>query len=97
MGSRLAGCLWALALMIGGCKATCADVCDQVVACDGLPTERVSSSECEDSCKSQTTLYEHWGDVQKQDALQTELDCLQGATCEDIAAGTCYDDTIWSF
>ena len=89
-----------LAIVIGmssGCKATCADVCDRLVDCDGLPTERMSSAECEDSCRSETALYDGWTDVQKQDALQSELDCLNEASCDDVAAGVCYDDSIWSF
>lgn len=87
----------ALLALAPGCKATCEDVCDRMVECDGLPTERMSSAECEESCKSQTTLYEGWTDIQKQDALQSELDCLDGASCEDIAAGVCYDEDIWSY
>lgn len=87
-----------LAGMFGaGCKSTCQDVCDKLVECDGLPTDRMSSAECEDSCKSQAALYDDWADVQKQDALQAELDCLGDATCDDVAAGTCYDEAIWDY
>ncbi len=81
----------------GGCKASCADVCDKLVDCDGLPTQRMSSAECEESCKQESELYDSWGDVQKQDAFQAELDCLRDETCEDIAADTCYDETTWAY
>lgn len=80
-----------------GCRSTCQDVCDKLVECDGLPTDRMSSAECEDSCKSQAALYDDWADVQKQDALQAELDCLGDATCDEVAAGTCYDEAIWDY
>ena len=94
---RLAIAAFAFTVSSAGCKATCADVCDRLVECYGLPTERMSSAECEDSCKSQSTLYDGWTDIQKQDALQAELDCLNEAACDDIAAGVCYDDAIWSY
>lgn len=87
----------ACAALASGCKATCQEVCAKLVECDGLPTERMSADECEESCKAEADLYDGWADIQKQDAFQAELDCLSGATCEDIAAGVCYDDSIWSF
>ena len=89
--------LSAIVFSAAGCKATCADVCDQIVDCDGLPTARMSSAECEESCKSQSDQYDGWADGQKQDALQDELDCLSDSTCDDIAAGVCYNEAIWNF
>lgn len=86
-----------LSTLGSGCKATCADVCDKLVDCDGLPTQRMSSAECEESCKQQSELYDDWADVQKQDAFQAELDCLRDETCEDIAADACYDETTWAY
>lgn len=87
----------ACVLAASGCKATCADVCAKVVDCDGLPTERMSADECEESCRAESELYDAWADIQKQDAFQAELDCLAASSCEDIAAGVCYDESIWGF
>ena len=84
-------------LVLAGCGATCEQVCDHIVACEELPTERMSSAECEASCREQKDLYDRWADIQKQDALQAELDCLRDAPCEDIAVGVCYDPAIWSY
>lgn len=80
-----------------GCHATCANVCEKLVECDGLPTQRMPNEECAEACVDQEELYDRWADVQKQDALTAQLDCLRDSTCEDIAQGVCYDEYIWSW
>ena len=89
--------LIALACGLTGCDASCADVCAHVVECDGLPTQRMSTDECEEACRSEQDLYDGWADIQKFDAFQAELDCLNASTCDAIGAGVCYDESIWSF
>jgi len=89
--------LIAVACGLTGCSATCTDVCARVVECEGLPTQRMSTDECEEACRSEQDLYDGWADIQKLDAFQAELDCLNASSCDDIGAGVCYDDSIWSF
>jgi hypothetical protein len=80
-----------------GCTPTCGDVCDHVVACENEGTERMSSVECEEQCLQQKALYADWSDGVKRDAFEDELSCLNGASCDDIAEGVCYDPVVWSY
>lgn len=90
--------LCAVALTSAGCTPTCARVCTRLVDdCGDLGTERMTAYECEESCTEQQKLYDRWADTQKQDALDEELSCLIDATCDDIAAGTCYNEELWAY
>ncbi|MSQ01356.1 MAG: hypothetical protein EXR71_05600 [Myxococcales bacterium] len=86
-----------LLLIVFGCTPTCEEVCDKLVACEMGGTERMSPAECQESCVSQQTLYDDWTDVQKRDAFDAELTCLNISECADIDAGVCYDAEVWSF
>lgn len=82
---------------LGGCTPTCEQVCDKLIGCDGLHTERMSSAECEESCKAQQDLYGEWTDEELRDAFDAELECLHEAECADIADDVCYDERVWSY
>jgi hypothetical protein len=86
-----------LLLFLLGCKPTCEQVCDKLVACDDPGTERMGSAECQETCTRQEELLDHWNDVQKQDAFDAELSCLYDSTCDDVQDGVCYDTDVWSF
>lgn len=95
---RTLAALGAVLLGAAGCTPTCDRVCTRIVEdCGDLGTERMSAYECEESCLNQQKLYERWADTQKQAALDDELTCLVDATCDEIAAGTCYNEDIWGF
>lgn len=80
------------------CKPTCKQVCDKLVECENPGTERMPSAECEDSCRTQSSLYEdEWTDVSLREAFDAELACIDDAECEDIAAGVCYSEEVWSY
>jgi hypothetical protein len=72
-------------------------VCDKVVECDDLGTERMPPEECKESCLQQKALYATWTDTQLRDAFDDELSCIDDSSCDDIAAGVCYDEDLWSF
>lgn len=86
--------LFALA---AGCTPSCADVCDKLVTCELSGAERLSPSECEESCNQQEALYDEWTDSQKRTAFDAELSCLYSSECADVEAGACYDAEVWSF
>lgn len=87
-----------LSLILAGCTPTCDQVCTHLVEeCGDLGTERSTAAECEEQCISQKNLLIKWRDTQKQDAFYAELECLESSSCDEIAAGACYDEDIWSF
>ncbi|MBN2798911.1 MAG: hypothetical protein JXX28_07155 [Deltaproteobacteria bacterium] len=85
-----------LALLLAGCEPTCETVCTDVLACD-LDSDRVSHEECETSCVRQQQLYEDWEDDAKRELFAEHKTCLHQASCEEIAAGQCYDETLFLF
>lgn len=93
--------LWFVAAVVvssfvAGCEPTCAQSCRKVIACD-LESERVVQDECEASCVFQERDYERWEDEVKQDALSDHKRCLARESCDDIAAGVCYDPEIFLY
>ena len=50
-----------------------------------------------ESCETQQSLYEAWGDQEKQEAFAEERACIRASSCDEIAEGVCYDDEIWVF
>ena len=58
----------------------------------------MTEAECEETCKLQHSLYhDEWEDVQKEDAFDAQLSCITGSTCEELEAGACYDEAVWSY
>ena len=86
-----------LILIILGCTPTCEDVCDKLVACENEGTERMSSDECQESCRAQEELYALWTDQQKRDAFDAELSCLYASECGEVEQGVCYVGEVWGF
>lgn len=84
-------------LLAPGCTPSCEDVCQKLVACGNEGTERMSETECKESCQQQERLYEEWEDEQLRDAFDAELKCLDDSTCEELADGVCYDEDLWSY
>ena len=68
-----------------------------MVDCENDGTERMTSTECTESCETQKNLYDVWTDTQLRDAFDDELSCLYTSKCDDIADGVCYDAEIWEF
>lgn len=85
-----------LMLMLGSCqyfedRAACNDACDELFSASGcdVPTEEAGVGEgtatfaCTQTCADET--------VEKREAF---LDCVDGATCEEILDGTCDFDEL---
>lgn len=83
-------------ILIGtGCSPTCQRTCTKLVTCDEVESDRVAVDECEESCVLQEALYQEWDDTQLQDAFVDYKRCVTGSTCEEVAAGECYDEDLW--
>lgn len=80
-----------------GCTPSCQDVCRKLVECEDLQTSRMSALECQEQCTLQDNRYSSWDDTVKRDAFDDELTCLYDASCEEVAAGACYDEEVYSF
>lgn len=79
---------------LSGCTPTCDQVCRKVLFDCDLNTERVALLTCTDSCDRQRTLYEDlWVDdpTGLADAFDDHRRCLMRESCDDIAAGVCYE------
>lgn len=86
-----------IVLALAGCEPTCEDVCEKLVDCENAGTERMSAEECKESCQDQETLYDRWTDTQLRDAFVAEKQCIDASTCDELAAGVCYDEDLWSY
>ncbi len=83
--------------LLAACTPTGEEGGDHLVTCEGAVPEGLTSAECEESCVAQRDLYQSWDDTSLQDGFDAELTCLAEATCDDLAAGTCYDAHVWSY
>jgi hypothetical protein len=80
-----------------GCRPTCDQVCRHLLECGNLDTPRMTVDECSETCHEQQDLLQQWSDTELRASFDDEMECLGGATCDDIAAGTCYDPDLWSY
>lgn len=79
-----------------GCTPRCQETCTKVLDC-GLGSTRVAYDECVISCQRENDLYTRWEDEAKEQAWKEHKQCLGSATCDEIAAGVCYDDDLFAF
>ena len=92
----------AAALMVAslgsGCVPRCRTVCDKLLECDEVSTDRVAHSECEDSCQRQSTIFAGWKNEDRlKEASDEQRRCIARSTCDEIADGACYDERLFQF
>ena len=97
LSGRTLGGLLALCTTLAACHTTCKNACDILLECDEVESSRVNPSECEVSCSREMALYDQWENQALLDALQDELDCIGDLSCEEIAAGACYDEQLYLY
>ena len=85
------------AAVLAGCHPTCAATCEVLLACDEVETSRVSADECEEMCVREQNLYEDWEDTQALQAAYDARSCIASSSCEEIADGACYDESIYLY
>jgi hypothetical protein len=89
---------WSLAGILGGCAPRCEATCRKLLDCgDALDSQRVALALCEDNCTREDALYESWGDESKEEAFEQERRCVRRSSCEEIAAGACFDPALFPF
>ena len=81
-----------------GCESTCEQACRHLVRdCDAGP-EGYGVDQCAGECQVQMELLVE--DSAESDAYQEQLNCIDGATCEELTDtedpeyGACYDPTV---
>ncbi len=84
-------------LLLSGCTPTCEEVCVRLVDECGSGTELINTDECQESCQDQRDLYQKWDDGGLRDDFDASLECYRDSSCEDISAGACYNQDIWTF
>jgi hypothetical protein len=84
------------AAALAACEPACDVSCRKVRRCEITPTP-LTLEECEASCVFQEQRYEDAGDTASADAFADHKRCLQRSSCEEIAAGACYDADVFTF
>jgi hypothetical protein len=87
----------ALALLVlGGCAPPCEQTCRKLLGCD-LESPRTAQDACKVSCETEQHLYDAWDDNDKKAAFDDERRCIASSSCEELKAGACYDEDLWSY
>ncbi len=80
-----------------GCAPSCGQTCKKVLDCE-LDSPRTTTLECRDDCERQRSLYEDWWkDEEKVEQFEEHRRCLMQSTCDQLAAGACYDEELFLF
>ena len=87
-----------LLALLTACDATCRQACSKLVDCQAVDNSGTHKDECQEACLAQNGLYEDdWEDETLTQAFNDQRNCIRDSTCDDIAAGECYDETLWSW
>ena len=78
--------------ILGACSPTCDQVCEKIYTCiDGDNTDELN---CLSACRTQQSEAQEDENDASFDSLKQ---CLHSESCEDIEAGVCYDETLYSW
>jgi hypothetical protein len=83
--------LVALASVMAACTPPCGQLCRKVLYTCELDSERVALDDCENSCSQQLDLYRRWQDEELIELFEQHRRCIARSSCEEIAAGECYE------
>ncbi|MCK6516179.1 hypothetical protein L6R46_14125 [Myxococcota bacterium] len=99
MRAHLVGALAlaAAALSSAGCTPSCDQTCRRLFNCESLEVYGMTEDTCVEDCLYQEAVYERWDDVELREAYQESRRCVADATCEDLAAGVCFDETLYPY
>lgn len=81
-------------LALAGCHATCEQACDHLMQCTEVVSDLQYPEECAETCLIQEDQYRNWDAPELEARFEAHRDCLKDSTCEDIAAGACYDEEL---
>jgi len=77
------------------CTPSCESVCRKAISCS--TADALNQLECEESCNRTITRYEVDGDRTLVRRFADHRRCLGSASCDEIDAGVCYDEALYSF
>jgi hypothetical protein len=78
-------------VVAAGCAPPCGQLCRKVLYTCDLDSERVAFDDCENSCSQQVELYRQWQDEELIELFEDHRRCISRSSCDEIAAGECYD------
>ena len=99
MRAHLVGALavFAASLSLGGCTPSCDQTCRRLFNCEALEVYGMTGDTCTEDCLYQEAVYDDWDDVALREAYKESRRCVADATCEDLAAGVCFDETLYPY
>jgi hypothetical protein len=77
------------------CGSTCSSVCDKLLSCPQLDAAAISDKECDLDCAVQENAYE--SDPILSAAFEVYKDCVMDSSCDQLAAGACYEEGLFAF
>lgn len=95
VSSRTLAILLALGLGLVGCAPTCTQVCHKLDRCELNPDVLVT--ECVASCEAEISDYRDTDDKEAKATFNDQRTCLGSHSCEEIAAGACYESSLFPF
>ena len=84
-----------LALSQLACTSPCSSVCDKLLSCEALDASPIGEKECDLDCAVQESSYDD--DEALSGAFEAYKDCVMDKSCEEIAAGDCYNPDLYAF
>ena len=99
MRAHLLGALAVVAatLTLGGCTPSCDEAWRRLFNCEALEVYGMTGDTCTEDCLYQEAVYDDWDDVELREAYKESRRCVADATCEDLAAGVCFDETLYPY
>ena len=87
-----------LLFVLTACNATCRQSCQKLASCAEVDSTGTIEAECRETCLAQEFLYEEdWEDEVLLAAFEEQRNCIRDSSCEQIAEGVCYDETLWTW
>ena len=85
-----------VAAICASCAPTCDQTCRKLIRCaeSGSTETRV---ECDDACIDLLQELDDVEDKAREELFAAHRRCIVGATCDEIDAGECYDETLFAF
>ncbi len=93
--SRTVALIVALAAGLVGCAPTCTQVCHKLDRCD--LNGDVLVTECVASCEAEISDYRDTDDKDSKVTFNVQRKCLGSHSCDEIAAGACYESSLFPF
>lgn len=96
VSSRTLALLVAVVVASAGCAPTCQQLCQKLDRCD--LNGDVQVRECVASCERELSDYQDTDDEgENKPTFNDQRRCLGSHSCDEIASGVCYEQTLFPF